>query len=209
MRPRRAAATLTLTTVALLAGAVAGAPAIAGATVHPEDVGGYTRYALSDPVSYYRAWLATGMPPPMLASPDDESTNSPADGSDLRGAGIEGLRTPHTSSTNYQLSLQRIAPVSNRLLGPLLLAAAGGDVEEVHRQPVGAGPGAQFVPAVQGRRVVGGEGHLLAGDHRPRRGPLRIEDADKGHHTSGVPAARFNHVAERVDVLPHPHQLRN
>ena len=50
-----------------------------------------------------------------------------------------------------------------RLLGPLLDPPALGDLEEVHRQPVGARPGAQLVPAVQRRGVVGVEGDRLPG----------------------------------------------
>jgi Motility related/secretion protein len=40
--------------------------------------------------------------------------------SDVRGAGIAGLRTPEASSTNYQLSLQKITPSENRWIGPVV-----------------------------------------------------------------------------------------
>jgi hypothetical protein len=72
-----------------------------------------------------------------------------------------------------------------------LRGLAGGDVEEVDRQPVRRRPGAQLVPAVERRRVVGLEGHRATA--LARRSVVRLEVAADGRGEQ-VP----QHAAEQL-----------
>ena len=103
---------------------------------------------------------------------------------DLRGDGIEGLRTPRTDATVYSLSVRRTAPIGVPVIGPLLdnLVATSSYVDGGTRSEYQTGSRHYFTfgidwimaDSAKAMPMPGWIDLLLGGDGRLRWNPARI-----------------------------------